>query len=97
MHNIVDILELFKQHNVRIMGYGGWYLDTQKNNDPFDRWTILHDVVYRNLDPVTKAQIMAYAKSKDNYVPVQVMIEENRKRAKKITPKKGYDHECDCD
>jgi hypothetical protein len=86
MHNLVDIIALFKEHDVRIIERGGWFFTTQKNNDPVDRWTMSHDVTYLNDQAVGKQDVLKYAKLPDNYV---------YRPSKKIAPKEGYENDCE--
>ena len=80
MNCLVDIKALLEQHNFKRIISEGWRLTCQG-----DRWTIAHDVVYLNGEPITKKQILQYMKDGPRVMPPRI--------TKMITPKEGYEND----
>lgn len=81
MHTISELKELLQQHKIRIDESLGWYLICNG-----DKWTMLDDVYYLNSRPVTKKDIIAYAKRGP-------AAKRNPAFSKKMTPKRGYEND----
>lgn len=76
MHTLFDLKQLFLEYRIHIQEYMGWYLISNG-----DRWTLLHDVFFLNGEPISKKEIIAYAKY--NKPPAR--------ESKKIHPNKGLE------